>query len=77
MTSVFSCSVYTAIVKLNINLSWGVGPGQVGKVRVHRHTNNLTVYITKLIGFVTEGDDLCGANKSAAEWAEIKQHLII
>lgn len=74
MTTVFSYSVYTVFVKLSINLSRGVGPGQVGKVRVHRNTDYLTVHITKLIGFVTEGDDLCGANKSAAEWAEIKKH---
>jgi len=69
VTTVFSYSVY-----ISINLSRGVGPSQVGKVRVHRNTDYMTVYITKLIGFVTEGDDLCGANKSAAEWAEKKKH---
>lgn len=53
-------------------LSWGVSPCQVGKMRVHRHSNYFTVYIPKLISFVTEGNDLCGTYKRAAEWAEMK-----
>lgn len=44
-------------------------------MRVHRHTNDCTVYIVKLVGFVTEGDNLCGAYKCEIEWIKEKDQV--
>lgn len=49
-----------------MHLSWGVDPCQVGEVRVHRHSDHLTVDVMELVGLVTECDDLCWAHKRAA-----------
>lgn len=60
----------TVCLRLRLNvgqyLAWGVDPCQVGEVRVHRHTNHLTVNVMELTGLVAEWDDLCWTHKGAA-----------
>lgn len=55
-------------------LAWGVDPRQVGEVGVHRNTHHLTVDVMELVRLVAEGNDLCWANKGAANTERSKSH---
>lgn len=60
-------TIISVIVAECLYLSRGIGPGQVSKVRVHRHTHYLTVDIMEFVGLVTECDDFCRAHKGTAK----------
>lgn len=49
---------------------WGVDPGQMSKLRVHRASDHLCINGLKLVHTITEGDDLSRTHKREVQRVE-------
>lgn len=51
-------------------------PSKMAEVGIDRGTNDLTTDLPKLLGSVTEGDDLSGAHKGEVQRVEEEHHVL-
>lgn len=53
----------------------GVSPSQMGKLRVDRSSNNLTINLPELRNSIVESYDLSGTDKGKIQWIEEQNHI--